>query len=268
MKSAAASPYRVQVLDRALSVLEALARRPDAECSLGEISEEVALHKSTVHRLVMVLERHRLVLRNASTGRYRLGLKLFELGAKAIAGNDLREQTRPYLSRVMSATGETVHLCILDDAEVLYIDKVEPHKIVRLSSSIGRRSPAYCTSVGKAMLAYLPLGEVDDILGRVELSQRTRHTITSPASLHAELAETRDRGYAIDDEENEEGVRCVGAAVLDYSGRPIAAISVSGPAFSITRDKVETVAQPVVSAAQTLSAQFGFRAATAQSSSR
>lgn len=268
MKPAPVSPYRVQVLDRALSVLEVLARHADAECSLAEVSEQAALHKSTVHRIIMVLERHRLVLKNTATGRYRLGMKLFELGSKAIAGNDLREQARPYLSRVMSATGETVHLCILDGGEVLYVDKVEPHKIVRLSSTIGRRSPAYCTSVGKAMLAHLPLEEVDDMIQRSRLLPRTRNTITSSASLHAELAHTRGRGYAVDDEENEEGVRCVGAAVLDYSGRPVAAISVSGPSFSITKEKVATVSRPVVDAASMLSAQLGYRAAVARSTSQ
>jgi DNA-binding IclR family transcriptional regulator len=268
MQKAAASPYRVQVLDRALSVLDALALRAEGECSLAELSEAVALHKSTVHRIVMVLERHRLVLKNPISGRYRLGLKLFELGSRAMAGSDLRVQARPYLNRVMAETGETVHLCILDDGEVLYVDKVEPQKIVRLSSTIGRRSPAYCTSVGKAMLAYLPSEELDHIVRRCGLERRTKNTITSPANLHAELAETRARGYAIDNEENEEGVRCAGAAVLDYSGRPVAAISVSGPAFNITKEKIAVVTGPVVAAARMLSAQLGFRATVAHSIGR
>lgn len=251
------SPYRVQVLDRALAVIETLAKDSD-EKSLSEISEMVALHKSTAHRLLMVLEGHRLVLRNPRTGRYRLGLKLFELGSRTIAGTDLREHARPYLQRVMLATGETVHLCMFDNGEVLYVDKVEPQKIVRLSSAIGRRSPAYCTAVGKAILAHLPAEEVTDGINRFGLQRRTKWTITTPAELQADLAATRSRGYAIDNEENEEGVRCIGAAVLDCSGRPIAAISVSGPAFSITRDKLTLVSGPVIAAAHGLSSELGY----------
>ncbi len=253
------SPYRVQVLDRALAVIEALAQRTD-ERSLAEVSEAVGLHKSTAHRILMVLERNRLVLKNSRNGRYRLGLKLFELGSKAIAGTHLREQARPYLSRVMFETGETVHLCLFDNGEVLYVDKIEPQKSVRMSSTVGRRSPAYCTSVGKAILAQLPPEEVQEMILRFGLQKKTRRTITSPVALQAELAVTRSRGYAIDDEENEEGVRCVGAAVLDYSGRPIAAISISGPAFSITKDKLAVVSRPVIAAAQALSSELGYRA--------
>jgi DNA-binding IclR family transcriptional regulator len=259
--------YRVQVLDRALSVMEALAQNKD-ERSLAEISDAVALHKSTVHRILMVLERHRLVLKNPATGRYRLGLKLFELGSKAIAGTDLREHARPYLSRVMFETGETVHLCLFDNGEVLYVDKIEPQKSVRMSSTIGRRSPAYCTSVGKAILAQLPPEEVEEMILRFGLQRRTKRTIITPVELHADLAHTRARGYAIDDEENEDGVRCVGAAVLDYSGRPVAAISVSGPAFSITKEKLPKVSRPVVAAAQALSAELGYRAGARHAAAR
>lgn len=253
------SPYRVQVLDRALSVIDALAQRDD-ECSLAEVSDAVALHKSTVHRILMVLERNRLVLKNARTGRYRLGLKLFELGSRAIAGTHLREQARPYLSRVMFETGETVHLCIFDNGEVVYVDKIEPQKTVRTTSTVGRRSPAYCTSVGKAILAQLPPKEVEDTILRLGLRRRTQHTLTTPAALQADLAATRSRGYAIDDEEHEDGVRCVGAAVLDCSGRPVAAISVSGATFSMTKDKLPVISRPVVAAAQALSNELGYRA--------
>ena len=260
------SPYRVQVLDRALSVIEVLAQ--NHEPGLAEIAQAAALHKSTVHRILMVLERHRLVLRNPITGRYRLGLKLFELGSKAIAGTDLREHARPHLNRVMFATGETVHLCVFDNGEVVYVDKIEPQKSVRMSSTIGQRSPAYCTSVGKAILAQLPTDQVNDTITRCGLTKRTKHTITSPHALRTDLSQTRTRGYAIDDEENEDGVRCVGAAVLDYAGRPVAGISVSGPAFSITRERLPEVSRPLVAAAQALSAELGYRVTATEAARR
>ena len=256
-KTIARSPYQVQVLDRALAILEILSAG-GADLSLGEISDKLDLHKSTAHRLIMVLERHKLIERNSVNGRYRLGLKLFELGTRAVSRLDLRERSRPVLERLVLETGETVHLCILDDAEVVYLDKVEPARSVRMSSSVGRRNPAYCTAVGKAILAYLPESQVESIVRKHGLKAMTANTITSFLELKGELAAIRDQGYAIDNEEIEEGVRCVGCVVRDFSGGPVAAISVSGPAFRLTRQKVKSISRPVVTAANALSAELGF----------
>ncbi len=257
-KSTKQSPYQVQVLDRALAILQMLsAEGPDL--SLGEISTKLGLHKSTVHRLVMVLERHKLVERNSDNGRYRLGLKLFELGTKAVSKLDLRGRARPVLERLVLETSETVHLCILDDTEVVYLDKVEPTRSVRMASSVGRRNPAYCTAVGKAILAWLPEAQVENIVRKHGLKALTANTITSFLELKAELAAIRERGYAVDNEEIEEGVRCVGCVVRDFSGGPVAAISVSGPAFRVTREKVKGISRPVVTSANALSAELGFK---------
>ncbi len=252
------SPYQVQVLDRALAILQMLsAEGPDL--SLSEISTKLGLHKSTVHRLIMVLERHKLVERNSDNGRYRLGLKLFELGTKAVSKLDLRGRARPVLERLVLETSETVHLCILDDTEVVYLDKVEPARSVRMASSVGRRNPAYCTAVGKAILAWLPEERVESIVRKHGLKAVTANTITSFLELKTELAAIRERGYAVDNEEIEEGVRCVGCVVRDFSGGPVAAISVSGPAFRVTQEKVKGISRPVVAAANALSAELGFK---------
>jgi DNA-binding IclR family transcriptional regulator len=262
----ARSPYQVQVLDRALAILDILsAGGPDL--SLGEISNKLKLHKSTAHRLIMVLERHKLIERNSVNGRYRLGLKLFELGTRAVSRLDLRERSRPVLERLVLETGETVHLGILDDTEVVYLDKVEPARSVRMSSSVGRRNPAYCTAMGKAILAYLPEAQVEAIVRKHGLKAMTANTITSFLELKAELAAIRDQGYSIDDEEIEEGVRCVGCVVRDFSGGPVAAISVSGPAFRLARQKVKNVSRPVMAAANALSAELGFNERLLSSSS-
>jgi DNA-binding IclR family transcriptional regulator len=251
------SPYQIQVLDRALAILEILSQEgPDL--SLAEISERLQLHKSTAHRLMMVLERYKLIEKNSVSGRYRLGLKLFELGTKAVSQLDLRERARPFLERVVLETGETVHLCIMDDTEVVYLDKVEPTRSVRMASSVGRRNPAYCTAVGKAMMAYLSEAEVESIVRKQGLKPLTANTLTTLYELKTDLATIRKRGYAIDDEENEEGVRCVGCVVRGHSGEPVAAISISGPAFRVTKEKVEHLAIPVVAAARSLSANLGF----------
>jgi DNA-binding IclR family transcriptional regulator len=238
-------------------VLECVAAERNGT-SLAELAVKLKLHKSTVHRLLMVLERHGLLEKLPDTGRYRLGLKLFELGSRAIAATGLREHARPFLQRVQYETEETVHFCVLEGTEVLYVEKVEPQRSVRMASAVGRRAPAYCTAVGKAMLAELSHAEAEDVIRRSGLRPLTRHTLTTPAEIHAELRVTRTRGYALDDEENEEGVRCVAAAVHDAAGHPIAALSVSGPSFRITKEKVPIVARSVMAAAADMSAQLGY----------
>lgn len=250
------SPYRIQVLDRALAILDVLGSQR-SESSLAQLSTTVELHKSTTHRLMIVLERHRLVAKNPETGRYRLGLKLFELGSKAIAGKDLQQHAFPHLHRLVDETQETVHLCILDEGEMLYLQKIEPQRTVRMASSIGRRAPAHSTAVGKAILAELPEREVDEMILKRGLKSLTPNTITRADKLKAELRATHTRGYAVDNEENEEGVRCVGAAVWDHSGRPVAAISVSGPSFRISKEIAPVVARAVVKTAQELSRELG-----------
>lgn len=251
--------YRVQVIDRALAVLGALSNDPRG-ANLAQLCAGLQLHKSTVHRLLMVLEGHRLVERSAESGRYRLGLRLFELGSRASSTLDLREHSRPHLSRVLSETQETVHFCILDEGEALYLEKMEPQRSVRMASSVGRRAPVHCTAVGKAMLAVLPEPEVDLILRRHGMRVLTRNTLKDPAELKAQLKLIRSRGYAVDDEENEVGVRCVAAAVRDCLGRAVAAISVSGPSFRMTRANFPAVAKSVMGACRALSAQLGYRA--------
>jgi len=246
------------VIDRALSILDMLsAQGPDL--ALGELSKKLQLHKSTVHRLVMVLERHKLIERNAVSGHYRLGLKLFELGTKAVSQLDLRDRARPFLERLVLETSETVHLCLLDDSEVVYLDKVEPERSVRMATSVGRRNPAHCTAVGKAMMAHLPAAQVEAIVRKQGMRAMTSNTITSLFELKKELLAIGERGYSVDNEEIEEGVRCVGCVVRNFSGEPVAAISISGPAFRLTQEKVPALATAVMAAAQGLSRELGFK---------
>jgi DNA-binding IclR family transcriptional regulator len=246
-------------MDRALAILDVLGSL-SGDSSLVELCVALNLHKSTLHRLMMVLERHRLVDKNPDTGRYRLGLKLFELGSKAIASLDLREQARPHLTRLQQETEETVNFAVLDQGEVLYIAKIEPQRNLRIAAHVGHRFPAYCTALGKAMLAESPETEVDSILRGCEMKARTPNTITTPAMLKDELRMIHSRGYAIDDEENDEGARCVGVAVRDQRGNPVAAISVSGPASRVTKSKVPEIAKVLIRSAQALSKELGYSA--------
>jgi len=253
------SPYRVQVLDRALAALATLANS-SSDCSLAELCPALGLHKSTAHRLMMVLEQHRLVVKNPETGRYRLGLRLYELGSRAIEGLDLRGRARPHLNRLQDRFGETVFFCILDEGQVFYVEKVESQRSVRTACTVGSRAPAYCTAVGKAMLAELPEAEVNGIIRASSLKAITANTITTMAELKAELKAVRSRGYAIDDEEKEEGLRCVGAAVRAHSRKLVAAMSISGPAFRMTKERIPEVGQALLQAAGELSAELGYQA--------
>jgi DNA-binding IclR family transcriptional regulator len=253
----AVSPYRVQVLDRALGILDLLSSE-GPEVPLTELSGRLKLHKSTVHRLLMVLERHRLVERESATGKYRLGLKLFELGSKAVAHVDLGERARPSLKRLVFETGETAHLCILDRGEVLSLANVESPRTIRTPSTVGRRTAAHCTASGKVLLAHLPEEDLNDLINQNGLTTYTRNTITVPAELKSELQKVRDRGWALDNEEIEDNLKCIGAPVRNHSGRVVASISIAGPAFRLTAEKSPVLAQLVVKIAEELSAELGY----------
>lgn len=248
--------YKVQVMDRAIAILDVLAAN-GAEMSLVELTDALQLHKSTVHRLLMVLEGYRFVDKHAMTGRYRLGMRLFELGNKAVANLNLRETARTKLEGLAFETNETVHLCVMDHGEMLYIDKVEPQRSVRLASSVGRRISAHCSGVGKAMLAFLDEGKVSAILRKSGLPAITKNTITTPAALRIELHKIHERGYAVDNEENEEGVRCIATPIFDFTGQVAAALSISGPTFRLAHSQVPSLAKIVIRVASEISRQLG-----------
>lgn len=253
-------PYRLQVLDRALGILEVLSKE-GSDLTVPELAGRLGLNRSTVRRFIKVLEQHRLVEKNPQNGKYRLGLRLFELGSSAVAQLNLRERARPYLDRLVLETGETAHLCILDEGKVLYLEKLESPHAIRMASWVGRRNPAHCSAVGKALLAFLSEEQLDDFINRYGLPAQTRNTITKPDHFKAGLRIVRKRGYAVDDEESYEGLRCIGAPIRDYSGKVIASMSVAGPAFRLTKDKVPELAKLVVGVANELSAELGYRAA-------
>ena len=254
------SVYRVQVLDRAVTILNVLMEAHEG-VGLADIAIAAGVHKSTAHRIIMSLEGQRIIDRDPVTGKYRLGLRLFEFGSAAIAQFNIRDRARRFLETVVNEAGETVHLCVMDAGEVLYLDKVEPSRSIRMSSRIGLRNPAHCTAVGKAMMAWLSDPEVDAIVQRHGLRRFTATTITTLAELRAELVKVRERGYAVDDEEHEDGVRCVASVVRDHSGRPAAAMSISAPSFRIPMEKVSIFAETICKATQELSQEWGYEPA-------
>lgn len=249
--------YRVQVLERAVDILQVLSE-DSRELAAGEVAERLSLHKSTIHRLLTVLDHHRLIRRNADTGRYALGLRLFEFGTRAVRGLQLREQAQPYLDQLARETGETAHICVFDNGEMVSVAYAEGPRSLRMPATVGRRTPAYCSAVGKAVLAFLPESALDAAIAG-PLRPRTEKTLVTREALLADLRRVRLRGYSVDNEEIEKGLRCVGAAVWNYSGDIAAAVSVAGPAFRITRRRVPAVAGSVMAMAQRLSLELGYR---------
>jgi DNA-binding IclR family transcriptional regulator len=252
------SLYQLHSLDRAVAVLETLGGS-DTALSLAEVCQRMSLHKSTAHRSLMVLERSALIERTPEN-RYRLGLKLYELGNRAVEQIDLRTRVHPYFRRLAAQVGETVHLSVLQKTSILYLDKVEPNRRVCISSKTGTSNPVYCTSMGKAMLAFQPPEVIEQIVSKIRFVRYTHKTITSKEALLKALERVRRRGYAIDDQEIEVGVRCVGAPIFNERHHAIAAVSVSGPASRITAPNMPEIAEHLLRCCGDISLSLGLHA--------
>ncbi|MCK4259179.1 MAG: IclR family transcriptional regulator [Halanaerobiales bacterium] len=258
MKNGHKSTQVVQSLDRALNLLEKLV---EAEEPVGvtELSQSLSLHKSTVHRLLSTLCYRGYVEQDVKSNNYTVGLKLFEIGSSVLHKMDLRSKVKPYLEELMRETKETIHLGILDDYEVVYIDKVESSEVIRMYSKIGRRVPTHCTSLGKILLAYSPEEVTDQMIEQKELTYYTETTITDPVELKKHLEMVKEQGYSIDDEEQERDIRCIAGPVFDYDGKIMAAFSISGPVTRMTEERVQKLSQLVVDYSGRISASFGYK---------
>jgi DNA-binding IclR family transcriptional regulator len=231
----------------------------DTALSLAEVCQKLNLHKSTAHRSLMVLERSALIERTPEN-RYRLGLKLYELGNRAVEQVDLRTRVHPYFRRLAAHVGETVHLSVLQKTSIVYLDKVEPNRRVCVSSKTGTSNPVYCTSMGKAMLAFQPPEVIEQIVSKIRFVRYTHKTLTSREALMKALDRVRRRGYAIDDQEIEVGVRCVGAPIFDENHQAIAAVSVSGPTSRITAPNMPEIAEHLLRCCRDISLSLGLHA--------
>jgi IclR family KDG regulon transcriptional repressor len=256
----------VQTIERTALILETLGHYPGG-LSLGELSEKVEFPKGTTHRLLTSLAYFDFIRQDQGSKHYHLGFKLVELGNHLLNHIDLRKEAHPYLIGLSNEVQETVHLVVLDLDKALYIDKVDLHSRrggLQMVSSLGSRIPLHCTAVGKVLLAYLPETDADVIIQNFNPVQRTRNTITDPSGLKQHIKMVREKGYAIDDEENEEGVRCVAAPIRNQIGEVVAAMSVSGPTTRITIEKIDdSLKSRVTETAIRISRKLGFSKSTA-----
>ena len=230
----------VQSVERIFQLIEHLASHP-AGASLQRLAQETGLAKSTVHRLLASLVSLGYAAQEPETGRYRLTLKMFELSSGIVNSMEIMDVAKAHLERLSQRTGEAVHLVIRDARDIVYIYKTESGPM-RMSSRVGLRSPLYCTGVGKAILATLPPEEVEDVWNHSSLKKLTSRTVVDLTEMQDQLAEVRANGYAIDDEENEMGVRCVAVAIPGPDGRAESAFSISGLAPYMTPERIRRVA--------------------------
>ncbi len=243
--------YAVQSLDRAIDLLEAFQSGED-ERGVAELARELDLPRATVHRLLSSLTHRGFLAHDERTGKYRLGLRLFELGSMVGNSLDVKRVAHPHLVNLMKQSGETAHLVVLEGTDVVFIDKVETDNPFRMVSQIGRRVPARFSGSGKALLAELP---------DVELRLRFSTTLDAAqlSLLLNQVARVRESGWAVDDEETQAGLRCIGTVIRDHHGLAVAGLSISGPIVRVGDDRVPDLLVCLRQSATTISGALGYR---------
>ncbi len=245
----------IQSVQRAAAILRSFTEA-EAELGVTVISDRLGLHKSTVSRLLSTLLQEGFVEQNRETGKYRLGLGLISLAGYALEHIDLRRVAHPHLLSLAELTQETINITILDGTECVNIERVASPRLIRYVGSMGRRTPLYCTSTGKVLLAYMTPAERDTVLPP-KLTRYTAKTIPDRQTLEQALVQIRAQGYGVAREEFEEDLTAVAAPLCNHLGRVIAAVSISGPTYRLEADKIEAFAGPLRETARRISAQLG-----------
>ena len=248
----------VKSLTKALNLLK-LFTPAKGEWVLREMVEALDYHKSSVQRIVTTLEAEGFLERTgASRSRFRLGPILLMLGNVASQSVDLRQVARPFLQRLSDQTGETSHLCVVDQFQCYYLDKIDAQQAIRISTYVGQRLPLHCSAVGKALMSGMAVEEIDAIIEERGLPRFSVNTITEKGRLLDELEEIRKKGIAFDNEEYDMGLRCLASPVMDSQGHVVAAISFSGPVQRLNMDVLEEYARYLKEAAREVSLKLGY----------
>ena len=252
-------------LDKGLHVLEVLAQvDTGGGFTLTELSRLIDMHPTTLFRMLATLQSRGFIARDRHTDRYRIGMRVLALAATVLRDLDIRQVARPTLEALCKSTRELVHLTVLDEGEVVTVERVDANQPLSLRNEIGSRRPAYCTASGKAILAYLPPDEAEAIMAR-GMPMVTPRTLTTPEALRQQMIEIRRRAFAWDDEERIEGVRCVAAPVFGMEGRIVGAVSLAAPALRTPWERLWHLGDEVRATAAEISANLGGVAAIAES---
>jgi IclR family transcriptional regulator, KDG regulon repressor len=227
----------VQSLERALTILNKLSEYPDG-IQITRLSEQVGLTKSTIHRLLATLSSMNYVVKDEETDKYKLGLQVLFLSRNLLNNSDIVTVSKPFLEKLSQEVNETVHLCIEDRGEVVYIDKIESTQTIRMYSRVGSRAPMYCTGVGKILLSDKNPDVFEEIVSKINFIPKTPSTITSKEQFIEEIEKVKSQGYALDNAENEIVLRCIAAPIFDHKGKIIASFSISGPSNRVTLELI------------------------------
>jgi len=249
--------YPIKVLNKTFSILEVLLQQGSA-MNMTEISKKLDLYPSTTHRILDTLRHWGYVEQEPKSQKYRLGLKLLELGMAKLHQMDLVREVAPYLKDLVNQCNETVHLGVLEEGEVLYLAKEESSQTIRMISYVGKRAPLHCTALGKVLLAHLSTEERKKTLGEKVLPRLTENTITDKGELEKELSKVREQGFALDREENEKDVRCIAAPIRNYQGKVIAALSISSPIFRIDKNAQNNLKEAIIETSEKISKRLGY----------
>ena len=242
-------------VERALNIMEAAAQRREGLTN-SEISRRLEIPKSSASYILRTLERRGYLRRDVESGRYRLGLKILSLGGDAQANLDIAEIALPFMRTLVERIHLTVHLAVLDQGEAVYIEKVEAPGFFKVNTWVGRRMFLHSTSVGKCLLAWLPKQEIEAIAKQQGLKKRTPKTISSVAKLLADLEQVREHGYAVDDEENSLGARCLGAPIFDAMGSVAASLGASGTLTQVDEANTPRILDALKDTARKISRQL------------
>ncbi len=248
----------IQSVERALQILD-LFNDQATELKITEISQQMGLSKSTLHSLLKTLQLHGYIDQNPDNGKYCLGMKLVERGHFVVGTMDIRQKAKSWLTTLSQETGQTTHLGILDGNEGVYIEKIEGKQAAIAYSRIGRRLPVHATAIGKVLMAWLGDEELNAILDGYSFTRFTPATLTDRAALLAALAQTRHNRYALDNEENEPGVRCIAVPVWNHESRVIAALSLSTLTSRVNDEQLAACRQKLIAAGLGLSKTLGYR---------
>jgi len=257
----------VSSVEKAFLIIDAFKKKD--ELSVTELSGTLGYYPSTVHRFLTTLEYFGYVEQNPDSGKYKLGLKLLELGQLVLNRIDLRQRVRPVLKELANRSGETANLAIFEDKieEVVFIDQIESPRDIKMGLRVGRITQLHATALGKVIFAHLPNDKIKELLHKKEFLKLTENTTTDPEELYGQLNIVRQSGFAIDNEEAMEGAKCIAAPLRDYTGVVVAAISISAPASRITDENIDEKVELVKRSALEASLNLGYRPTSENESS-
>ena len=247
----------VKSVSRALDIITILSLKKGG-LGVTEIANQIDINKSSVYRILSTLVQYGYVEQDEETGRYKLGYKFLEISSRLLDSIDLRGEARPFLQELETETNEAIHLVVYDQAEVVYIEKLEGNETLRMHSKVGKRAPMHCTSVGKAILANLSIETVLTIIEQKGMPVHTVHTIIDKDDLLHELQMVREKGYALDLEENENGITCIAAPIFNHTGKVMAAVSISGPTLRMTDDRLDQLKNRMIQTGLKISNRLGY----------